>query len=145
MNADLSEAELATYFALRRAARRLERSLAEHLKEYDLSEVQFAILTRLGDGLDGIGMTVLANDLVVTKGGLTYQARQLEARGLVARNSTEADERAVIMRLTARGAALLAEVQPRHREMVKELFIDYIAPADLPAMRTALERVADAE
>ena len=134
MNADLSEAELATYFALRRAARRLARSLAEHPKEYDLS-----------DGLDGIGMTVLANDLVVTKGGLTYQARQLEARGLVARNSTEADERAVIMRLTARGAALLAEVQPRHREMVKELFIDYIAPADLPAMRTALERVADAE
>ncbi|MFT4294491.1 MAG: MarR family transcriptional regulator [Micropruina sp.] len=145
MSVDLSESDLAAYFALRRAADRLQRTLERQLREHGLSEVQFAILARLAEGLSGIGMTALANDLVVTKGGLTYQARQLEGRGLVARSGSAHDERAVLIRLTDEGVRLLDAVMPRHVELLRELFIDRVSPSDLLVMRAALERVATPE
>jgi DNA-binding MarR family transcriptional regulator len=138
----LSADELAAYFALRRAGDRLQRAVTQQLRAYDLTEVQFSILAQLSSGTDGIGMSELARALVVTKSGLTYQAGQLERRGLVARRASTADDRAVLLHLTARGKALLARVLPAHVTLVRELFVDRIDPADLAIMRDALAQVA---
>jgi DNA-binding MarR family transcriptional regulator len=138
----LSDEELAAYFALRSAGDRLQRAVAEQLRAYDLTEVQFAILAQLSASADGIGMTELARGLVVTKSGLTYQAGQLEGRGLVARRGSTDDDRAVLLRLTPKGKALLTHVLPAHVALVRELFIDRINPADLAVVRDALAAVA---
>lgn len=138
----LSDEELAAYFALRGAGDRLQRAVARQLRAHDLTEVQFAILAQLSSSPHGIGMGELARGLVVTKSGLTYQAGQLERRGLVARRAGAADDRAVLLRLTSRGKALLARVLPAHVKLVRELFIDRIDPAELAIVREALGRVA---
>ncbi|UYM05847.1 MarR family winged helix-turn-helix transcriptional regulator [Solicola gregarius] len=142
MAKDLSADELAAYFALRNAGDRLQRAVAHQLRAYDLTEVQFAILARLGSGADGIGMSELARSLAVTKSGLTYQAGQLAGRGLVARRASPADDRAVLLYPTPDGKALLGRVLPAHVELVRELFIDRVDPADLAIVRDALAQVA---
>lgn len=138
----LSEDELAAYFALRGAGDRLQRAVAHQLRSYNLTEVQFSILAQLSTNPDGIGMSELARGLVVTKSGLTYQAGQLESRGLVARRASSDDDRAVLLQLTAAGKALLGKVMPPHIALVRELFIDRIKPADLAVLREALAKVA---
>ena len=139
---NLSDDELAAYFALRSAGDRLQRAVTRQLRSYDLTEVQFSIIAQLGSHASGIGMSELARGLVVTKSGLTYQAGQLEGRGLVARGTSADDDRAVLLRLTPDGEALLAKVLPAHIGLVRELFIDRIDPDDLATVRDALARVA---
>jgi DNA-binding MarR family transcriptional regulator len=138
----LSDVELAAYFALRGAGDRLQRAVTQQLRAYGLTEVQFAILAQLGTGAGAIGMSELARALVVTKSGLTYQAGQLEGRGLVVRGTSTDDDRAVLLRLTPEGEALLAKVMPEHVALVRELFIDRIDPADLATLRDARAQVA---
>lgn len=144
MAAHLSDDELAAYFALRSAGDRLQRAVTQQLRSFDLTEVQFAILAQLSalPSGSGIGMSELARTLVVTKSGLTYQAGQLERRGLVARGASEDDDRAVLLRMTPAGEALIGEVLPQHVALVRELFIDRIDPADLATVRDALAKVA---
>jgi DNA-binding MarR family transcriptional regulator len=138
----LSDEELAAYFALRGAGDRLQRAVAQQLRDFDLTEVQFSILAQLSAATDGIGMSELARGLVVTKSGLTYQAGQLERRGLVARRANKDDDRGVLLHLTADGRALLGRVMPPHIALVRELFIDRLDPADLAVVRDALAKVA---
>lgn len=116
--------------------------MAQQLRAFGLTEVQFAILAQLGSRPGGIGMTELARALAVTKSGLTYQAGQLDGRGLVARGASASDDRAVLLQLTRKGRALLARVLPDHVALVRDLFIDRIAPADLAIVREALGQVA---
>ena len=138
----LSDDELAAYFALRGAGDRLQRAVTRQLRSYDLTEVQFSILAQLGSRTGGVGMSELARGLVVTKSGLTYQAGQLERRGLVTRGTRADDDRAVMLRLTPDGEALLARVLPAHVALVRELFIDRIDPDALTTVRDALAQVA---
>jgi DNA-binding MarR family transcriptional regulator len=149
MPGDLSEEELAAYFALRGASDRLQRAVTRHLRGHDLTEVQFAILAQLGTAagaggvaVGGVAMGDLARRLVITKSGLSYQAGQLEARGLIARRGSEADERAILVSLTGAGRELLAQVMPAHVALVRELFIDRVAAADLATIRQVLQRIA---
>ncbi|MQA35106.1 MarR family winged helix-turn-helix transcriptional regulator [Modestobacter roseus] len=142
MSTELSAGELAAYFALRRAGDRLQRAVTGHLRDLGLTEVQFSVLAQLGESPDGIGMSDLAHRLVVTKSGLTYQAGQLESRGLVNRTADLDDDRAVRLRLTADGAELLARALPAHIALVRELFIDRMTPTQLAVLREALTHVA---
>ena len=137
----LTAEELAAYFAFRRAGDLLQRAVTGQLRPYGLTEVQFTVLAQLGPAPEGIGMSELAQTLVVSKGGLTYQAKQLEARGVVARIADPQDDRAVRMTLTSEGRALLEQVLPEHIAQMRELFFDRIDPAALQTMRTALEQL----
>jgi hypothetical protein len=58
---------------------------------------------------------------------------------------TTDDDRAVLLRLTPDGEALLAKVMPAHIALVRELFIDRIDPDHLATVRDALARVAGDE
>ena len=141
MTPSLTAEELAAYFAFRRAGDLLQKAVTGQLRPYGLTEVQFTVLAQLGPVPEGIGMSELAEALVVSKGGLTYQAKQLEARGLVARIADPQDDRAVKMALTSEGRALLEQVLPEHIAQMRELFFDRIDPASLQIMRAALEQL----
>jgi DNA-binding MarR family transcriptional regulator len=139
---NLSANELGAYFALRRAGDRLQHAVTEQLRTYGLTEVQFTILAQLGDHGAGIGMTDLAKALVVSKSGLTYQAGQLEGRGLVSRTAGARDERSVVLRITPDGRALLERVLPEHIALVRELLIDRMSGEELDLLRRVLSRVS---
>jgi DNA-binding MarR family transcriptional regulator len=138
----LSDAELAAYFALRTTADRLQQVVTRHLRAHDLSEIQFSVLATLRGTAGGLRMTDLADRLVVSKSGLTYQVAQLEARGLVERGSASGDDRSVVAQLTPAGTALIDVVLPEHVGIVRESFIAALEPGEVQVLGDALGRTA---
>ena len=142
MSDPLDPAELGAYFALRSAGERLQRAVAGQLREFSLSEVQFCVLATLHHEPVGRRMSELAEALVVSRSGLTYQVAQLEGRDLVARSGDGADERSVIVRLTEQGRQLIERVLPGHVDLVRDSFLDLIDPGETRMLADVLGRVA---
>lgn len=138
----LDAGELAAYFALRRAGDRLQRVVGRQLREHSLSEVQFSVLATLLEAPDGRRMSDLADALVVSRSGLTYQVAQLQSRGLVARSSDGADDRSVVASLTKQGRALIEHALPGHVALVRAAFLDLLDAQEIRVVRDALGRVA---
>src|SRR3954470_12783374 len=93
----LDPAQLGAYFALIEVSSLLRHAIEQQLKEAgDLSYVQFQLLARLGDQAGGsLRMTDLADGVVYSRSGLTYQAGLLEKAGLITRSPSPDDERSV--------------------------------------------------
>src|ERR1044072_4012834 len=91
----LDPAQLGAYFTLVEVTSLLRHAVEQQLKEAgDLSYVQFQLLARLGDAPTGSHrMTDLADGVVYSRSGLTYQVGLLEKAGLVTRTQSPDDER----------------------------------------------------
>ena len=64
----------------------LQHQVEQHLRaEGDLSYVQFQLLARLANANGQLTMTQLADGVVYSRSGLTYQAGLLEKAGLITR------------------------------------------------------------
>ena len=110
----------------------------------DLSHVQFQILARLSDSPTGSHrMTDLADGVVYSRSGLTYQARLLEKAGLITRSASPDDERSVTVTITDAGRALVARLLPGHVEVVSGLLLEPLSRADLTALTSLLTPVRD--
>ncbi|MGK9148088.1 MarR family transcriptional regulator [Plantibacter flavus] len=97
----------------------------------DLSYVQFQLLARLGDTEGGhLRMTDLADGVVYSRSGLTYQAQLLERRGLLTRTPSPDDERSTVVSLTDAGRDVLTAVFPGHIEVVRGLLFAPISDDD---------------
>src|SRR3954451_20940790 len=121
---DLDEAQLRAYFALIDVASLLRQNIEEQLRETaDLTYVQFKVLARLGlDSPDGsLRMTELADSVVFSPSGLTYQAGQLEKMGLVERGPSPDDDRGVTVTITDGGRARLAQAVPGHVDVLRAM------------------------
>src|SRR3954471_19555906 len=114
----LDPAELSAYFSLIEVSSLLRHAVEQQLREAgDLSYVQFQLLARLGDSGTGTHrMTDLADGVVYSRSGLTYQAGLLEKAGLITRSPSPEDERSVTVTITKAGRALLDKVLPGHAE-----------------------------
>jgi DNA-binding MarR family transcriptional regulator len=141
----LNEQEMAAWLAFLEASHRVFRSVERQLRdEAGLSHQQYEILVRLCDAApDGLRMTELADALITSKSGLTYQIGQLEKRGLVTRGACATDVRGVIARLTEAGRATLAEAAPGHVARVRQTLIDVLGPDQLAALADALSVVSE--
>src|SRR6476620_11655392 len=107
----LDPVQLGAYFALMEVAGLLRHGVEQQLRDAgDLSYVQFQLLARLGlDSPTGSErMTDLADGVVYSRSGLTYQAGLLEKAGLVSRAPAADDERSVTVTITDAGRALVA-------------------------------------
>src|SRR3954451_8812772 len=122
--ASLDADELGAYFALIEVAGLLRHAVEQQLLEQgDLSYVQFQLLARLAlDSPTGSErMTDLADGVVYSRSGLTYQAGLLERAGLVTRAQSADDERGVTVTVTDAGRAVVGKVLPGHVAVIKEL------------------------
>ena len=137
--------ELSAYFALVEVGSLLRHSVEQQLRDAgDLSYVQFQLLARLGDTPTGsCRMTELADGVVYSRSGLTYQAQLLERRGLVTRTSASDDERAVNVTITEKGRGLLAEVFPGHIEVLDALLFKPLARGDVDVLADVMGRLRD--
>src|SRR5437763_16857617 len=108
----LDPVQLGAYFDLIEVTSLLRHAVEQQLRDAaDLSYVQFQLLARLGDSPTGSHrMTDLADGVVYSRSGLTYQVGQLEKRGLVTRASSPDDERVVTVTISDAGRALLTKV-----------------------------------
>ncbi|OLF10391.1 MarR family winged helix-turn-helix transcriptional regulator [Actinophytocola xanthii] len=141
----LDPVQLGAYFTLIEVTSLLRHAVEQQLREAgNLSYVQFQLLARLGDSPTGSHrMTDLADGVVYSRSGLTYQAGLLEKAGLVVRAPSPDDERSVTVTITDAGRALLAEVLPGHIEVVSGLLFEPLSPADVRALAALLAPVRD--
>src|SRR5881227_3692326 len=141
----LDAVQLGAYFALIEVAGLLRHAVEQQLREVgDLSYVQFQLLARLGDSPTGSHrMTDLADGVVYSRSGLTYQAGLLEKRGLVTRATSPDDERGVTVTITGAGRALLGRVMPGHAEVIDHLLFERLSREDAEALSDLLAPVRD--
>jgi DNA-binding MarR family transcriptional regulator len=141
----LSPEQLAAYLVLKEVSSLLEHAVERQLREDGgLSVPQFQILARLAAAPAGhLRMTDLADGLVYSRSGLTYQAALLEKAGLVSRTPGEDDERSVTVAMTPAGAQVLSKVMPGHVEVVQRLLLEALTPEDVSDISKILGRVRD--
>jgi DNA-binding MarR family transcriptional regulator len=144
MAAGISPAEFRAYSALIASSTLLQRAVERNLREQaDLTQVQFEILMNLANaGETGIRMAQLADALIVSRSGLSYQVAQLELRGWIARERSADDDRGVVARITPEGERMRQRVYAGHVEIVRQAFLDVVEPGELAPLTAALERVA---
>ncbi|MGN2637642.1 MarR family winged helix-turn-helix transcriptional regulator [Nocardia takedensis] len=121
----------------------LNREIEQQLKrDSGLSHTQYEVLVRLADAPEQrIRMTELADSLVNSKSGLTYQIGRLEEAGLVRREACPTDVRGVIAVLTPQGRRALEQAAPAHVAQVRDLFIDALTPDQVTAVADGLGEV----
>ena len=143
MAATITDEEFRAYAALIASSTLLQRSVERNLREQaDLTQVQFEILMNLSIAGDaGIRMAQLADALIVSRSGLSYQVAQLESRGWITREHSTDDERGVVARITAAGERMRRRVFAGHVDVVRKAFLDVVDPGELATLTAALERV----
>ncbi|MGW5644669.1 MarR family winged helix-turn-helix transcriptional regulator [Saccharopolyspora sp. NPDC003752] len=142
----LDAEEMAAWNAFVEASNLVARRVEQQLREQaGLSHPQYEILVRLAAEPGGeMRMTELAQQVVTSKSGLTYQVTQLEKAGLVRRRTCDTDDRGVIAGLTDAGREKLREAAPGHVELVRANLIDVLSRDQLRAIATGLGAVTRA-
>ncbi|MER6827350.1 MarR family transcriptional regulator [Streptosporangium sp. NPDC000563] len=139
----LDPAQLGAYFVLTEAVSLLQHQVEQQLRaEGGISYVQFQVLARLAHHDGPLTMTELADGVVYSRSGLTYQAGLLEKAGLITRGPSPDDERATLVAITGDGRALVERVLPGHIQIVRRLF-DPLANDDLHHLGDIMNRVRD--
>ncbi|MGN6446613.1 MarR family winged helix-turn-helix transcriptional regulator [Amnibacterium sp.] len=141
----LEPVQLDAYFSLIEVSSLLRHAVEQQLKEAgDLSYVQFQLLATLGDAPSGSArMTDLADGVVYSRSGLTYQAGLLERAGLVTRSASSDDERSVVVTLSDAGRERLAAVFPGHIEIIRRLLLAPLSDEQVASLAALLGPVRD--
>ena len=140
----LDPQELGAYFVLMEAVSLLQHQVEQQLRaEGGISYVQFELLARLADARGPLTMTELADGVVYSRSGLTYQAGLLEKAGLIARGPSPDDDRATLVTITGKGLALVGRVLPGHVQVVRRLLFDSLTGDDVGHLGDIMVRVRD--
>jgi len=144
-SASLTPDQLRAYLAFTELSALVRPAVEDQLREAaELSYVQFQLLARLGDTADGsMRMTDLADGVVYSRSGLTYQAQLLEQRGLITRSPSPDDERSTIATITAAGRDTLTVVFPGHIATVSELLFTGVTDEDARDLARILGGASD--
>jgi DNA-binding MarR family transcriptional regulator len=139
----LDPQQLGVYFVLTEAVSLFQHQVEQQLRtEGDLSYVQFQLLARLAGAHGPLTMTQLADGVVYSRSGLTYQAGLLEKAGLITRGPSPDDERATLVTITDSGRALFDRILPGHIQVTRRLF-DPLTDDDLRHLGDIMTRVRD--
>ncbi|WP_199044050.1 MarR family winged helix-turn-helix transcriptional regulator [Glycomyces salinus] len=140
----LDAEEMRMWTAFLGAGTLVDRELDLQLKEETgLTHLQYGIMAALSDSPRGaMRMTELAERLINSKSGLTYQVGQLEKAGLVRRKPCDWT-RGIVAELTDEGRAALERAAPGHVAKVREVIVDVLTPEERRVIADALGRVRD--
>jgi DNA-binding MarR family transcriptional regulator len=115
---------------VQRAARSLARQFDEALRPFELTNGQFSLLMSLNRP-DPPSMGPVASFLAMDRTTLTAALKPLERRGLVSIAPDPSDRRSRILKLTAKGANLLARAVPVWKQTHHEIEQHIQAPDEL--------------
>ncbi|WP_241236990.1 MarR family winged helix-turn-helix transcriptional regulator [Georgenia faecalis] len=136
--------QMVAYFALMEATALLQHGVEQQLRSAgDLSYVQFQVLVRLAYADGPLTMTQLADGVVYSRSGLTYQAARLAKAGLITRRPSPDDERSVLAQITDDGRDLVGKVLPGHIEVVQRLLFNALSEDDLDRLGGITARLRD--
>lgn len=114
------------------AASRLEHILGRSLaEEFQISHQTFEVLAILKrTGPEGVSMGSIAQEQVLSTGGVTRLIDRMEDAGLVIRAADPEDRRGRRVRLSTDGKALAIRAEHLHAENVRRHFLAPIPEAD---------------
>jgi DNA-binding MarR family transcriptional regulator len=106
--------------ALFRAQATIARELAAGDMWGEVSPREYGVLYALSNAPNGLRITELGNDVLLTQPGMSRLIARMEAAGLVERVDDPEDGRACRVRLTEAGARAQRQVGTRHARHVAE-------------------------
>ncbi len=127
-----------------RTAEVLQAVMADFLKDFDLSPVQYNVLRILrGAGAAGATCSQIGERLLNRDPDITRLLDRMETRGLIARERSTEDRRVVITRLSGTGLALVDRIdQPMRTLSTSKL--GKFGRDGLADLITSLERMREA-
>jgi DNA-binding MarR family transcriptional regulator len=121
--------------ALFRAQATIARELAAGDVWGELSPREYGVLYALSRAPDGLRITELGNDVLLTQPGMSRLIARLETGGLVERVDDPDDGRACRIRLTEAGARAQREVGARHARHVARTMTRTLTTEQLSQLR----------
>ena len=130
----ISKQRLRLWLRLLRASRAIEAKLRDRLRTtFDITLPQFDVMAALARHEDGMTMTELSRELMVSNGNVTGIIDRLVAEKLVLRKALAEDRRTFIVRLTAKGALQFDAMAKIHEQWVDDMLGD-VGDAEATAM-----------
>ena len=138
------DARLAPWRAFLLAHARIVRRLDEELRaEHDLTIGEYdAMVTIAQAPARRIRMRQLADEVILSKSGVTRLIDRLVDDGLVERSACAADARGAEAVLTERGLARLREASRTHLRGIQEHFLSVIDPGELASVEQVMSTIA---
>lgn len=140
----LSDDEIAAWKGMLRTHRDLVSSLDTQLeREHSLPLSSYEVLMVLADSEGGRArMGELADQLLLSRSGLTRLVDRLVRQGWVERTPCEDDARGLYAAITRSGRAKLKRARPAHLDGVREIFFSRLRDSDLAALTRAWSRLS---
>jgi len=130
--------ELRLWVRLLACAKIGEKQLRRRFEdEFDTTLPRFDVLASLYRAPDGLQMSALSRDLLVSNGNVTVVVRQLQEQGLVLSQANPRDGRSAIVSLTPAGKTRFIELAEAHHRWIAELFVD-VSEEEKTALATLL-------
>jgi DNA-binding MarR family transcriptional regulator len=121
-----SKHRLRLWIRLLRTARAIEAELRQRLRvEFATTLPQFDVMAALARANAGMTMSELSRFLMVSNGNVTGIIDRLVTDKLVMRKAPADDRRAIIVRLTAKGASQFLQIAKAHEGWVDALLSDF--------------------
>ena len=118
----------------------VDRDLAQH----DLDGGDFQLLAMVSESPDQrIRLCDLADQLRLTRSGLTRRMDGVLKKKLVARVQSTEDGRVAYAQMTTKGMDLLKVVAPQQLETVRRIMFDHLNSAEVKAIASGLGKVAE--
>ena len=138
----VSKQRLRLWLRLLRAARAIESEVRERLRrEFEVTLPQFDVMAALSRKDAGMTMTEISRFLMVSNGNVTGIIDRLVADRLVTRQPPGQDRRAIVVRLTPKGATQFIAMAKAHEGWVDKLLSDF-GTAEAEAMIGHLDGLA---
>ena len=133
---------LEAWGSLLRAHATLMRRLDTDLeRETGLPLADFDVLAQLAAGHGELRMTELADRALISRSGMSRRVARLVDEGFVRRAKADTDGRGIVVAITDRGIARLAETAPIHLRGVSNLFAERLDDQELALLERALNKV----
>lgn len=140
----LTDAEQASWRAILRGTRLLERALDDALGDAGIQLSEYEILSMLSEAPNHrLRMSELAAMVVQSRSRLTHTAKRLEDRGWVTREQCADDKRGVELVLTGGGHAAVGDIARIHVQSVRDNLVDIMSPEQFRAIGDAMAIVRD--
>lgn len=139
----LNQSEMNAWLAFIKTSRDLIRALERDLEQFGLDGGDYQLLAMLSDAPDQrLRMCELADELRLSRGGLTRRMNGVLKKKLVVRNRDPTDKRAAYIEMSAKGRALLDRAAPVHVRSVRRLMIDLLSASEIKAIGTAFSKIS---
>jgi DNA-binding MarR family transcriptional regulator len=144
--ADMSPAQLSAWRTFLEAHARATDVLARELREeQDLPLAWYDVLVHLNEAPEHrLRMQELADEVLLSKSGLTRLVDRMEQAGLVTRRACASDRRGTFAELTVEGRERLRSTAPTHLRGVREHFAALFDDREAELLERLLRRVVDA-